>query len=424
MVERSRRRPLLTRSPIPPHIATPLEQQVPFLSIRGNHDYRTAPQAEIEYFEKHGEAGRWYMPSPGYYAVQKRLADGTTVDLVFVDTITLAPRAAEKQVQLPPDVAAAKREQYAWLEATLRASAARGSDWRIVVGHHPIFSSGEHGDTPELVEELLPLLDRYGVDMYLSGHDHTMQHLQHRGSGVQFLVNGSGSKLGTLEMEHATRATTSKAAQVYFGYMAHEITKDRMTTRALDSAGRTQYVFSQAPRSKAPPALATPSATTTAIKAAASAPAFHHHAAPSKQAVHQRGAISTAEGEAAFDGFAPASTSSSSTSSSGSRRTGGLRLMRRPLSAADASPLVVAVAGGLLALMALMALAWRRQSRQSSRPRRYHSVVRSSAAAAAAASVGRGVWSDDELCDSDLDLEGGGSEGGEEEFQVELPHLT
>lgn len=38
-----------------------------------------------------------------------------------------------------------------------------------VAGHFPLRSGGEHGDTPELLADVLPLLQRYQVDAYLSG---------------------------------------------------------------------------------------------------------------------------------------------------------------------------------------------------------------------------------------------------------------
>ncbi len=30
-------------------------------------------------------------------------------------------------------------------------------------GHHPVFSNGDHGGTPELIGELQPVLEKYGV---------------------------------------------------------------------------------------------------------------------------------------------------------------------------------------------------------------------------------------------------------------------
>lgn len=40
----------------------------------------------------------------------------------------------------------------------LRESTAK---WKVVVGHHPIKSDGHHGNTPELVEQVLPILQVY-----------------------------------------------------------------------------------------------------------------------------------------------------------------------------------------------------------------------------------------------------------------------
>ncbi|KAI7986784.1 Purple acid phosphatase 3 [Camellia lanceoleosa] len=49
--------------------------------------------------------------------------------------------------------------------------------WKIVVGHHTIRSIGHHGDTVELVHQLLPILEGYKVDMYMNGHDHCLEHI-------------------------------------------------------------------------------------------------------------------------------------------------------------------------------------------------------------------------------------------------------
>lgn len=65
------------------------------------------------------------------------------------------------------------------------------SGFLAVAGHYPVFSGGEHGNTPELQDQVLPLLERYKVDAYLCGHDHTLQHLEN--GGVHYLVSGSGA---------------------------------------------------------------------------------------------------------------------------------------------------------------------------------------------------------------------------------------
>ena len=49
--------------------------------------------------------------------------------------------------------------------------------WKIVVGHHAIRSAGHHGDTQELVKQLLPILQANNVDLYMNGHDHCLEHI-------------------------------------------------------------------------------------------------------------------------------------------------------------------------------------------------------------------------------------------------------
>ncbi|KAC5696176.1 hypothetical protein FH972_027237 [Carpinus fangiana] len=68
------------------------------------------------------------------------------------------------------------------------------ANWKIVVGHHTVRSIGHHGDTTELVMQLLPLLEEHNVDMYINGHDHCLEHITSTSSNIQFLTSGGGSK--------------------------------------------------------------------------------------------------------------------------------------------------------------------------------------------------------------------------------------
>lgn len=54
-------------------------------------------------------------------------------------------------------------------------TAARGP-WRIVVGHRPVWSRGNHGsDELGFNARLVPILDRHRVDVYFAGHDHNYE---------------------------------------------------------------------------------------------------------------------------------------------------------------------------------------------------------------------------------------------------------
>jgi len=62
--------------------------------------------------------------------------------------------------------------QQNWLVNDMKASDAK---WKIVLTHRPPYTMGSHANSPELLpmrRTLIPLFDRAGVDLVMSGHDH------------------------------------------------------------------------------------------------------------------------------------------------------------------------------------------------------------------------------------------------------------
>jgi len=91
-------------------------------------------------------------------------------------------------------------EQRDWLAGVLEENEAR---WTIVSMHQPIYSTGSKRDNPELQKLLLPLIDEYGVDLVLQGHDHTYgrtyplkagQIATGGEKGTVYVVSSSGAK--------------------------------------------------------------------------------------------------------------------------------------------------------------------------------------------------------------------------------------
>lgn len=80
--------------------------------------------------------------------------------------------------------------QLAWLESALSAS---NATWKIAYGHHPIYSSGKHGNHPRLEEKLCPLFKQYAVQLYCCGHDHHYERTQPI-DGTTYVVAGGGSE--------------------------------------------------------------------------------------------------------------------------------------------------------------------------------------------------------------------------------------
>ncbi|QLE86405.1 hypothetical protein FLM48_15785 [Shewanella sp. Scap07] len=75
--------------------------------------------------------------------------------------------------------------QFDWLEDNVRSSTAL---WKVVYLHHSPFSSGRHGSNRETQLDYA----KWGVDVVLSGHDHSYERIQHE--GVYYFVNGLGGR--------------------------------------------------------------------------------------------------------------------------------------------------------------------------------------------------------------------------------------
>ena len=162
--------------------------QVPWHVALGNHDYHGEPQAQIDYAAK---SRRWHLPSR-YYTLPGAALGTPELDMFVMDTTPFVLKYARKPGAQASNVDAQDvGAQLAWLDRALGSSTAR---WKIVVGHHTIMSGGsEHGPTPELVASVKPLLERHGVQAYINGHDHDMQHI--RAGGVDYICCGAGSEV-------------------------------------------------------------------------------------------------------------------------------------------------------------------------------------------------------------------------------------
>ncbi|MGO9482499.1 MAG: metallophosphoesterase [Candidatus Kryptoniota bacterium] len=159
--------------------------QVPWYPTLGNHDYEGSAQAELDYSHY---SKRWKFHHR-YYAQEKKIDDSTKILIVHLDTSPYVTEYRQQDEQYHvegQDIAG----QTHWLDSLLSASNDR---WVIVVGHHPIYSAApKHGDTPELIAAVLPILESHHVPVYICGHDHVMQHLTD--NGMNFFVCGGGAE--------------------------------------------------------------------------------------------------------------------------------------------------------------------------------------------------------------------------------------
>ncbi len=124
--------------------------------VLGNHDVRV-DQGRYQY-RTLGMAGR-------YYRLQRR-----NIELFFLDSNRI------------------DGGQTAWLARSLARSTAR---WKLALFHHPAFTCGAYRSHPDVVRRWVPLFERHGVRLVLSGHDHNYQRFAPR-RGVRYVVHGGG----------------------------------------------------------------------------------------------------------------------------------------------------------------------------------------------------------------------------------------
>jgi hypothetical protein len=142
---------------------------IQFYASLGNHDWNqpNSPAAEILFGQR---SPTWRMPA-AYYTFE-----AGPIQFFALDTDIIS------------------EAQLHWLDTELGRSRAT---WKVVYGHHPIYSEGRHEDNNDKIEQLLPVL-RDRADVYFAGHDHDMQHLKPEGR-LHFFVAGSAGKLRTIE---------------------------------------------------------------------------------------------------------------------------------------------------------------------------------------------------------------------------------
>jgi acid phosphatase len=213
-------------------IYTAASLQTPWKVILGNHDYRGNVQAQIDYS---AHSTRWQLPAR-YYQVSETLPDGGKADFFYVDTSPFM----SYYIGTTTDISGQDTNaQLAWLDHALGASLA---DWKIVIGHHPIYTAltGKDHDQPDLIARLDPVIRAHGVKIYINGHDHTLQSVDV--NGVTYVTTGAGSE--TYSPGTPGRDGFCSGSH---GFMTCALSSSKLDFALVDMAGTTLYSQSVTP---------------------------------------------------------------------------------------------------------------------------------------------------------------------------------
>ncbi len=123
--------------------------------------------------------------------------------------------------------------QYAWLEQDL---ASARQEWKFVMFHRPVCSSGAHGgqENPALGQYLAPLFEKYDVDVVFNGHDHIYERSYR--NGVYYIVAGGGGA-PLYEVDQTPNPYQQRAAKRYH-FCTVEISWKVAILQARDAEGR------------------------------------------------------------------------------------------------------------------------------------------------------------------------------------------
>jgi len=175
-----------------------LKQDVKFHACLGNHDIRTANGEHQIRYANFNMSGR-------YYTFRR-----DQVQFFALDT----NGNADWKTQLP------------WLEQELSRSDA---PWKVVFGHHPVYTSGLYGVNKAFIKNLTPLFQKYRVQLYINGHDHDYERT-HPINGTTYLICGAGAGTRPVFRSEWTAHSTSRLS-----FAAFDVYDDRMVVSGINT---------------------------------------------------------------------------------------------------------------------------------------------------------------------------------------------
>jgi predicted MPP superfamily phosphohydrolase len=179
------------------------------IATLGNHDVVVdRGKSTIGYFN---------LPGPWYSATMKN------VDFFVLDA------------NRPEDPS-----QEAWLTDALARSHNR---WKVAVFHQPAFSCSMHDGDPRIVQRWVPLFQKYGVDLVLSGHDHNYQRFA-LDSTPYVVTGGAGSDLYKLDECPPDGPQRIAANDQLHHFLGIQASATQMNVEAIDADGKVFDSFS------------------------------------------------------------------------------------------------------------------------------------------------------------------------------------
>jgi len=222
---------------------------IPWQISLGDHDHCGNVSALLLHTQR---SPRWRLPRPYYSFKLPRGPGRWPLEFFVLDSVGLEGGIARKHArlvrerrfagQLSDEFAgrAAGEAQWHWIENALRQGSGC-APLRIVVGHRPIVSAANRSSTAAeqvvaaRLRRLLLEASGCGRILYLSGHDHIMQHLSEEKGKLHYVGAGTGG-FQRHRIVHPRPAELSWAADHTNGFVVHEMSDNAMVLRFIDAS--------------------------------------------------------------------------------------------------------------------------------------------------------------------------------------------
>lgn len=162
-----------------------IHRMIPSIMTPGNHEYNDLHLTPL--WQTH-----FSLPQNGPKQHEELKGATYFVDYPAVRIISIDGTTSEEDEDY-------RNIQAKWLEEVLKSTK---QEWIILTLHQPFFSTKETRDNPQIRDAYRSLLEEYGVDMVLQGHDHAYGRgmLPHSSStpgktGTMYVVSVSGPKM-------------------------------------------------------------------------------------------------------------------------------------------------------------------------------------------------------------------------------------
>ncbi len=192
--------------------------------VLGNHDYEGNTQAEIDYTNV---SRRWEMPSR-YYSFEKKFKNGDKAEFIFLDTSPFI-KGYYKEEKYKNVIGQDTAAQYRWLKDLLSSSDAK---WKLVFGHHHFYTAeSKSEELKDIRDRFGPLFQKYKVDAYICGHQHSLQYITKKDKYMKFIISGAGSETEKVYPGEAVFASSRS------GFTAISLSDNAMLVQMIDFKG-------------------------------------------------------------------------------------------------------------------------------------------------------------------------------------------